>query len=175
MILATDVHYNDKGAVAAGVLFRNWQDARSEQVVIAEVAEVAEYVPGEFYQRELPCLLALLGKLKQEPICIVVDGFVFLDGHQAPGLGKHLYDALDGRVPVVGVAKSVFKDSPPETEVLRGESKHPLYVTSAGMPMEEAKALISGMHGKFRLPTLLKQADQACRKNRGTTQAQQKP
>lgn len=165
MILATDVHYLETGAMAAGVLFRNWQEARSERVVLAEVVEVAEYVPGEFYQRELPCLLALLDKLKKEPDCIIVDGFVFLDGHQAPGLGKHLYDALDGRIPVVGVAKSVFKDSPPETEIYRGESKHPLYVTSVGIPLEEAKAHIAGMHGKYRLPTLLKQADQVCRKN----------
>lgn len=164
MIFATDVHYQESGAVAAGVMFRKWQDARSEQILTAEVADVAEYVPGEFYQRELPCLLALLDKLKKEPTCIVVDGFVFLDGHTEAGLGKHLYDALNGSVPVIGVAKSAFKDAPPETEIYRGESKHPLYVTSVGMSLEEAKAHIAEMHGKFRLPTLLKKADQACRK-----------
>jgi len=42
-----------------------------------------------FYKRELPCILKLLDKLEQPPSCIVVDGYVFLDGK------KKASDALE--------------------------------------------------------------------------------
>lgn len=163
MILATDVHYHEQGATAAGVLFNDWQDTEPQQVLVAEIAEVAEYIPGQFYRRELPCLLALLKQLENVPDCIVIDGFVYLDAQNRAGLGKHLYDALAGEVVVIGVAKSAFRDSPTETALLRGDSQKPLYVTAAGIPLAQAKQHIATMHGAFRLPTLLKQVDRVCR------------
>jgi Deoxyinosine 3''endonuclease (endonuclease V) len=61
MILAADVQYGDTGAQAAGVLFTDWPAAAPERTLLVHLPEVAEYVPGEFYRRELPCLLRLGG------------------------------------------------------------------------------------------------------------------
>lgn len=47
----------------------------------------------------------LLSKHNLKPDCIIVDGFVHLEDDK-PGLGKHLYDALNGKVRVIGVAKN---------------------------------------------------------------------
>ena len=163
MLLATDVHYTENTATAAGILFKNWDAAEASNIVTAHIPEVAEYIPGQFYKRELPCLLALLQELPTEPDCIVVDGFVYLDNAQKPGLGKYLYDALEARIPIVGVAKSAFTSTPEECGILRGESHNPLYITAAGMTLSEAKASVTQMHGAYRMPSMLKLADRVCR------------
>lgn len=85
--------------------------------MIAEILKVAEYEPGQFYKRKLPCVLALLQQLEQLPEFIVIDGYVYLDGKQKPGFGKHLYVALAGKSVIIGVAKSRFKGMPAETEI----------------------------------------------------------
>ena len=102
-----------------------------------------------------------------DPDCIVVDGFVYLDGVERPGLGKYLYDALEGRIGVIGVAKKPFRGIPSRFGIYRGKSKKPLFVTSAGLDVSTAKKFIQAMHGQFRLPTLLREVDRACRGNRG--------
>lgn len=163
MILAVDVHYTDPGAVAAGVCFEDWRDARPSRTCISCFDAVAPYEPGAFYRRELPCLLGLLREHALQPDLIVVDGYVFLDDDGRPGLGKHLFDALDGRVPVIGVAKTAFVGIGTDHEVLRGDSARPLYVSAAGMLLADAKAHVLAMHGAHRLPTLLKAVDRACR------------
>ncbi len=38
-----------------------------------------------------------------------------------------------------------------------------VYVTATGIGREPEAAEISGMHGPFRIPTMLKYADQLCR------------
>ncbi|HHL19633.1 MAG TPA: endonuclease V [Thiothrix sp.] len=167
MILATDVHYHDSGATAAGVLFNDWGDVAAQQTLTVEIATVKPYVSGQFYQRELPCLLALIEQIDRPLDCIVVDGFVYLDKQKNAGLGQYLYDALGGQVAVVGVAKSAFRDSPVDTQVLRGESRKPLYVTSVGIELVDAKRFVVAMAGDFRLPTLLKQVDSLCRQRNG--------
>ena len=78
-------------------------------------------------------------------------------------LGARLWDALEGRVPVIGVAKSRYQGTPVETELLRGASRRPLFITALGMPLDEAKMLINRINGKHRIPTLLKRVDQLCR------------
>lgn len=162
MILAVDVDYRaEGGAVAAGVAFGDWADARPERVLVRRIASVQPYRPGAFYERELPCILALLEEVA--PTTIVVDGYVWLGAEGAPGLGAHVFAALDACVPVVGVAKTWFARTPPETELLRGQSQKPLYVTAAGMALAEAKERIRAMHGAFRIPTLLALADRTCR------------
>lgn len=176
-LLAVDVDYRPgkdstgkdtpKMAVAAGVLFRNWEDEHSGVVFLSELRQVEDYVPGAFYRRELPCILKLLKEHRLDPDCIVVDGYVVLDGAGKPGLGQHLFDALEGRATVIGVAKKPFKGIPSRCEVYRGKSKKPLFVTSAGLDLATAKQCIETMHGNFRLPTLLKEADRACRGTRG--------
>ncbi len=123
MILAVDVQYSRDKAVAGGVEFEHWTDARPLREHISFIKGVAEYRPGQFYRRELPCILKLLSDDHLRPTCIVVDGYVFLDGASAPGLGKWLFDALHGRVVVIGVAKNRFKGIPSECQVYRGRSK----------------------------------------------------
>ena len=45
----------------------------------------------------------------------------------------------------------------------RGKSQTPLFITAAGIDVHTAASFIQSMHGKFRIPTLLKQVDQLCR------------
>jgi len=109
----------------------------------------------------LPCVLSLLDKLNLEHVeAIVIDGFVYLDDEGKLGLGGHLYEALDGKIPIVGVAKTNFATIEKEKRVLlRGESVRPLFVTAIGMDLDEALKAVASMHGAFRIPTLLKQLD----------------
>jgi len=127
------------------------------------MTSVAEYKPGQFYERELPCIQTLLEKFELKPHCIVVDSYVFLDGVQRPGLGKYVYDALDGKVAIIGVAKTSFDGIGEQFQIHRGQSVKPLFITCAGIELELAKAHILSMYGKHRIPTLLKAADQLCR------------
>ncbi len=163
MILATDVHYAERGATAAGVLFDDWNAAQPSAAVVSRFAHVAPYEPGAFYRRELPCLLGLIREHALQPDVILVDGHVFLDDAGRAGLGKHLFDALDGRVPVIGVAKTAFVGVGDDHAVLRGDSARPLYVSAAGFDLETAKAHVRAMHGAHRIPTLLKAVDRLCR------------
>ena len=145
------------------MLFENWDDDHPCEIYKSTVSNMDPYKPGEFYKRELPCILKLLGDHEIRPDCIVVDGFVYLDGVGKAGLGKHLYDALEGGVDVIGVAKKPFKNISHFFAVYRGRSHKPLYVTSEGIEMDTAKKLVATMSGRFRVPTLLKMVDQACR------------
>ncbi|MEK8029449.1 endonuclease V [Ideonella sp. DXS29W] len=163
MILALDVHYAADHSVVAGVAFDRWDDSRPKRSFVERLPPAAEYEPGRFYQRELPCLLTLIRAHDLHPHCVVIDGYVYLDGASEPGLGNHLYHALQATTAVVGVAKTSFRAIGPEFQVLRGGSERPLYVTSIGMALSDAKAAIAGMHGPHRLPTLLKWVDQLCR------------
>jgi deoxyribonuclease V len=163
MILAVDVQYSENNAVAAGVLIENWQDEKAQKECVSLIEGVAGYEPGNFFKRELPCILKLIAEHRLKPEIIIVDGYVFLDGFSKAGLGKHLYDALNGEVSVVGIAKKRFKDIDSRFEVYRGSSRKPLYVTAVGMDLEQAKRNVSSMHGENRLPTLIKRADQLCR------------
>lgn len=163
MILAVDVHYTEPGAIAAGVCFDDWNDAQPLRSCISRFDAVAPYEPGAFYRRELPCLLGLLHEHDLQPDMIVVDGHVFLDAAGRPGLGKHLFDTLDGRIPVIGVAKTAFVGIGEDHALLRGDSMRPLYVTAAGLSLAIAKAHLQAMHGTHRLPTLLKLVDRLCR------------
>ena len=122
---------------------------------------VKEYRPGEFYKRELPCILSLLKQVDTSAIdAIIIDGFVFLDDHQKLGLGGHLYHEIGGRIPVIGVAKSNFATlEKNKIALLRGESKRPIFITSIGISMDEAAELIKSMTGIYRIPTILKTLD----------------
>ena len=162
-ILAVDVQYQEESAVAAGVLFSQWQSGESAGDRTKLIYNVAPYEPGFFYKRELPCILSLLQDIDSELETIVVDGYVSLGQQQQAGLGAYLYDEMEQKVPVVGVAKSRFKDTPASCEVLRGNSQNPLLVTAAGIPLVQAKQNIAQMHGSNRIPTLLKRVDRLAR------------
>lgn len=163
MILATDVQYSESTATAAGILFTHWQSEQAYSQVVTHIDTVESYEPGLFYKRELPCLLALLTKVDTQLSAIVVDGYVSLGRRNRPGLGMYLYNALDQRVPVIGVAKNKFENTPVVCEILRGHSQKPLFITAVGISLEVAKASIEKMHGEHRIPTLLKAVDQLCR------------
>ncbi|MFA5620692.1 MAG: endonuclease V [Weeksellaceae bacterium] len=161
MILAVDVSYRDQIAKAAAVGFEDWTDD-VEKKVWTEIMETPdEYHSGEFYKRELPCILSLLNQLDLRAVdVILIDGFVYLDDDDYPGLGGHLYECLDRKIPIIGVAKSdfvtVFRN---KREIFRGESRNPIYVSAAGIDVGKAADLIQSMAGNFRIPDLLKRVD----------------
>jgi deoxyribonuclease V len=163
MLICVDVDYRDPGAVAAGVLFGAWADAAPAAERVVHVGRVQPYEPGQFYKRELPCLLAVLGTVAEPIEVVVVDGYVWLGPEQRLGLGAHLYDALGGRTAVVGVAKTRFAS--PARQVSRGGSARPLYVSAVGIDPDEAACCVAAMHGPYRLPTLLRRVDRLCRES----------
>jgi deoxyribonuclease V len=162
MLASVDVDYREIGAVAACVCFQAWLDGAPASESAVEIREVASYQSGQFYCRELPCILAVLKSLSEWPQVIIIDGYVWL-GAQRPGLGAHLYEALERRVAVIGVAKTRFMRAEPVEKVLRGRSRSPLYVTAVGMDVAAAASHIRTMHGPYRMPTLLKRVDQLSR------------
>lgn len=163
MIACVDVDYRPHGAVAACVLFRAWGDADSAEEYVQSIAQVEPYQPGQFFRRELPCLLSVLTTVAEPLEAIVVDGYVWL-GEEKPGLGAHLYESLGRRVPVVGVAKTRFIGAAAGS-VQRGGSRRPLYVSAAGLDPMTAARYIQSMHGAYRIPTLLRRVDQLCRQH----------
>jgi len=163
MKYALDVQYNgNENAVVACLGFENWDDEQASYVKQHKVEKILPYVSGQFYQRELPCLLEALKGLENIE-CIVVDGYVWLDEESRKGLGLYLYHALEQKVPVIGVAKAKFGNTPKKCELLRGKSEKPLYISSKEISLEEAKEAITSMHGKYRFPTLLKEVDSLAR------------
>lgn len=169
MIVAVDVQYLGDAGFAAAVAFPRWTDAEPESEHGALVRPVAEYEPGQFFKRELPCILAVLALPAAPPEVVVVDGYVWLDAADRKGLGALLFDALGGETPVVGVAKHAFRGSPHAAAVTRGSSSRPLFVTAVGMQLADAAAAITSMHGAYRTPTLLKWADRLCRQGLALT------
>lgn len=159
MIVALDVHYDEERLLGTGaaVVFEDWQDAAPCAEYTVHCCGIEPYQPGEFFRRELPCLLSVLERINEPVTQVVVDGYVSLG--EKPGLGLRLWDALDTRVPIIGVAKSRYHGAD-AVEVTRGTSKAPLYVTAVGIDPMAAAAKIKSMHGAFRIPTLLKHVDQ---------------
>ncbi len=165
MILAVDVCYHNDAASIAGIYFTCWSDARAKETFHSTLDGVEEYRPGQFYLRELPCIIHLLEEHHLIPDIIVIDGYVYLGEESDPGLGMHLYNELDGKIPVIGVAKNPFQTTKKETGVYRGNSTYPLYVTSVGIDLESAKSNVCSMHGAHRVPTLLNYVDQQSREH----------
>lgn len=162
MLAAIDVQYCDEKAAAACVAFDDWTDAAPADRKTTIIDSVAPYVPGRFFERELPCLLAALNAFDITFDAIVIDGYVWL-ARERPGLGSHLFEELGAEVPVIGVAKTAFKDNDVAIPIRRGASAMPLYITAAGLDPEVAAHHVTSMHGPHRTPTLLKCVDRLCR------------
>lgn len=158
--LVVDVDYRGNNGYVAGIIFSDWGEHRKYYKSV--VKDVEEYVSGNFYKRELPCIQALLKEHNLTPDCIVVDGFVYLQGDK-PGLGKHLFDSLNGKIPVIGVAKNPMEGTDKKYEVLRGTSTKPLFVTSVGIELDLAKNIVENFEGPHRIPAELRRVDQLCR------------
>lgn len=95
---------------------------------------------------------------------IIVDGYVSLDSKGKIGLGGYLYEALDHKIPVIGIAKNEFKSPDSQRRAItRGESKIPLFLTAKGLNVDAVLSKIENMHGNFRIPTLLKKLDHLTR------------
>jgi len=164
MILVTDIHYFENKANAAGLLFTDWTSEEVHQQHVITLEDIAPYESGQFYKRELPCILKLLKEIDLTQLeAVIVDGYVTLGAEQSDGLGMYLYRELESKLPVIGVAKNVFQGTPESAKLYRGESQKALFVTSVGIELDDAKKKIGQMHGEFRLPTLLKRVDQICR------------
>ncbi len=165
MILAVDVDYRNSEALIAGVVFEQWSDKKENAIFISKLSDIKDYEPGNFYRRELPCILKLIEEHNLTPDIILIDGFVWLDGETKPGLGAHLYNALGCKVSIIGVAKKSFAGISSKFELFRGKSKKPLYITSSGIETEEAMLNIKTMSGESRMPILLKKVDRLCRES----------
>ncbi|MFO7964880.1 MAG: endonuclease V [Desulfobacterales bacterium] len=158
MISAFDVKYFEDGsAVVAAVVFEKFNDAAPISTYRKNIDRVNEYVPGSFYRRELPCILSLLADIRETIDTIIIDGYVYLGNR--PGLGAYLKAETGEAFTIIGVAKSCFKGSA-AAKVYRGRSRNPLYISASGMDQAKAADLVARMHGKYRIPTLLKEVDQ---------------
>jgi deoxyribonuclease V len=158
---AADVQYLPAGQARAALVVAAeaaFASLTTEKVVM--VPEVAPYVPGEFWRRELPCLRAVLDGVRGLSL-LVVDGYVDLAPDGRPGLGARA--AAEFGVPVIGVAKTRFATATHAVEVRRGTASRPLFVTAAGLPVAEAAGLVLAMSGRYRLPDALRRADALAR------------
>ena len=166
MIYCFDTYYTEDFANTSVIGIQNWHDSEPSYELSEKTSGIKEYESGLFYKRELPCLLSIIKKIpmKAENDILVIDGYVVLSDDGNPGLGGYLYKELKEKYPVIGVAKNDFKSlKQNKTSVLRGESRHPLYISSLGIELKEATELISKMHGEYRIPTILKLVDQKSR------------
>ncbi len=161
MLACLDVDYRAAGAMAACLCFTRWEAKSASRRDHAWLTKVEPYVSGEFFRRELPCLLEVLARLPSRPQLLIVDSYVWLEGER-PGMGAHLFHALNDAVAVVGVAKTQMLGAP-AVEVLRGESQRPLYVSAVGIDVTEAAENVRRMDGRYRMPTLLREVDRLAR------------
>lgn len=166
MIACVDVQYNDDKAGTAVVLFSDWTSSKATAHYCEKIDCRASYVPGQFYKRELPCVLSILKAIPAEPSVLLIDGYVWLGpadvDRRQPGFGAHLFDALNQRIAIVGAAKNPFK-STEAIQICRGTSKRPLYISAAGIDVRFAAQCVAQMPGQHRLPTMVKLADQLAR------------
>src|SRR5688572_14386830 len=112
MIVALDAHYDEaaRAGASAAVAFSRWEDAAPLAEYTAVCSKIEAYVPDQIYKRELPCLLAVLAQVKESLDTIIIDSYVSLG--DKPGLGMRLRDAMASSIPIVGVAKTRFRDVP---------------------------------------------------------------
>ncbi|MEO7213763.1 endonuclease V [Mucilaginibacter sp.] len=161
MLLAFDSYYYADKAKTVCFIFDEWTSVEPKDVIIEITNSEAGYQSGEFYKRELPCILNALKRVDLNDIdAIIIDGFVVLDDFGKLGLGGHLYEERNRSIPVIGIAKNDYKSLIDNKRAeLRGKSTKPLYITALGINIDEAAAYVKMMSGEYRIPTLLKQLD----------------
>jgi deoxyribonuclease V len=161
MIVVIDVHYRENEAKVVCLEIDNWIDNISSKTHIVYKYDVADYESGAFYKRELPCIINIMEFVDLEMVeCIVVDSYVYLDDDGKKGLGYYVYEHFEGKIPVIGVAKTSFHNNTKNVRpILRGSSLSPLYVSSIGIDLDVAAQHVVSMAGEFRMPTLLKLLD----------------
>ena len=160
------MHYPPGGGARAAVVVG--PGGRAGEPMFATVIEeatawltdVEPYEAGRFFARELPAIEAVLATI--DPLdLLIVDGYVDLDPYGRPGLGAHVHARIG--IPLIGVAKTAFRDATHAIAVVRGAAHRPLYVTAAGVGLTEAAALVKAMAGPYRLPDALRRVDHLAR------------
>ena len=170
MIVAFDTYYYDEFSYTVAGVFDSWNSEKVKYFVCNRRKGIdAEYVPGELYKRELPCIMQCLEKINMDNVTsIVVDGFVWVvndKGERVPGLGKRLQDAVlekyDRHISVIGIAKNPYHTHIPNCkEILRGKSEKPLYITcTEDYFTEHYSEEIKLMFGEYRIPDIIKSID----------------
>jgi deoxyribonuclease V len=77
MIAAIDVHYlDDSTAVAGAVVFSDFSDPQGYRTYTTNISAVEDYIPGQFYKRELPCIMEILRVIGEDIETIIIDGYV---------------------------------------------------------------------------------------------------
>jgi deoxyribonuclease V len=167
MKLVMDVHLQGDIALVAAVAFDDWAAFEGTKNYSLRIEHVEKPAKGELDLRELPWLVQLINANGLQPEVIVLDGFVHLDAQETPGLGRRLHDTLGGRTAVIGVSKTVFKgtDTPDQFCIFREDETPALVITSAGIDLGAAKARVRMMHGRKRVPTLMKLAARVAKGN----------
>lgn len=167
MILAFDTYYYDGKAKTVCLEFEKWDESKDFKIHTEIIENVEEYIPGEFYRRELPCILSLLNQIDLAKVdVIIVDSFVYLDDDKKYGLGGYLYEKLNKEIPIIGVAKTNFASiEKDKVGIIRGDSQKPLFITAIGIDLEDAVEKVKSMAGEFRIPTLLKELDRLTKEN----------
>ncbi|MEV6792394.1 endonuclease V [Streptomyces sp. NPDC051320] len=180
-VTGVDVAYDDERnlvAAAAVVLDTTTLTVVEEATAVGRVA--FPYVPGLLAFRELPAVLAALGRLRSDPGMVICDGYGIAHPRRF-GLASHL-GVLTG-LPVIGVAKNPFMFACKEPGRLRGESSpllddgeevgralrtqdgvKPVFV-SIGHRVSLGNACDNVLHlaRSYRLPESTRRADSLCR------------
>ncbi|WP_251150821.1 endonuclease V [Cellulosimicrobium sp. Marseille-Q4280] len=168
---AVDVHYPHEGGAHAAVVvaadpsFLSVIDTRT-----ISVPTVEPYVPGRFFERELPPLIAVLAEVATIDL-LIVDGYVTLDPQGTPGLGAHVAQSGVARA-IVGVAKKRFRPATHAVSILRGTSGRPLHVTATGIDLTAAARLVVDLPGDGRIPSPLRLVDRLARSGPASVAAQ---
>ncbi len=161
MKICLNINYKENKANIAGITFSDWKSpiVISSKKIIKN--DIETYNPEELYKKELSCLLELLQTYELSEInTIIIDGYVYADGNKKQETGAYLYEALDKKIPVIGISKIKRYEYNLVTKIVfRGDSSDPLYITSVGIDEGYAAFMIKNMHGELRIPTLLQEAE----------------
>ncbi|GAA3388527.1 endonuclease V [Streptomyces roseoviridis] len=184
-VTGVDVAYDDERdlvAAAAVVLDARTLDVVAEATAVGRVS--FPYVPGLLAFREVPTVLAALGRLTADPGLLVCDGYGLAHPRRF-GLASHL-GVLTG-LPSIGVAKNPFTfgyEQPGEQRgefsalVAEGETVGRALRTRAGVKpvfvsvghrvsLERACAHTLHLTPRYRLPETTRRADALCRRALG--------
>lgn len=167
MKLIVTVQFDGTQATVAAAACEDWDAAEATKTYVLRIAQVDKPVRGQPDLRALPCVMQLLREHRLAPGIVMLDGFVHLDADETPAFGQHLHQALGGQVPVIGVSRKGLPGLTAQFEVLREDEAPPLWVTCAGIDIGAAKARLRAMHGRKRVPTLLKVVARLARREDG--------
>ena len=138
-VAGVDAAFADGGrTIRAAAVLLDYPGLTRVDEVLVECPTAFPYVPGLLSFREVPALLAALGRLRQAPDLILCDGHGYAHPRRF-GLACHLGLWLD--VPAVGVAKSRLTGRHDEPGPEKGEVAW-LLAGSGARPRERIGAVL---------------------------------